>query len=184
MRIAISGTHSIGKTTLARWISRTFDIPYIGEQARHLLETKYHFSEVERNLELFKNFQRDILHGQISTETAHNTFVADRPVLDSAVYVKERLIKERDADTDYWHSYYDKVLKWMRMNYDVVFFLRYDDNFFEDDGYRNVNKFYMSVIDEMLHYLYLIHFPSLVVEVNTPRWEERKAIVEETLEEM
>lgn len=185
MQIAVSGTHSIGKTTLTKYISELLNVPIIGEQARELLERKYVFKEVDQSIEKFKQFQSDILEAQVSLEhdyrKAGKSFVVDRTPMDSLAYVRERLTSERDLDVDYYKSYRRKVLSFMRNNlYNRVYFIRYNSIFHEDDGNRNLNPFLMETIDSIMDSEFKSSRVPLL-EISTTVWEARQELVKTDL---
>lgn len=89
MRIAITGTHGTGKTTLAQTLSARTGLPLIAEQAR-LVAAEMGLTDcgpLLRSPELAKAFQWKILEYQIAEQIMHpKGFVADRSTLDSIAY--------------------------------------------------------------------------------------------------
>lgn len=185
MQIAVTGTHSVGKTTLTKLISDMLKIPVIGEQARELLLTKYNFEEVDKDLKVFKLFQSDILDSQIKLEEefrkAGESFVVDRTPLDSLAYVRERLTASRDKDMQYYYAYRNKVSSFMKRNhYNRIYFIRYDKIFNEDDGLRNLNPLLMETIDSIIDSeLKTLSTLSIREIRTTERWERADLIQED-----
>lgn len=189
MKIAVSGVHGCGKTTLVNWIAEEYGLKVLGEQARQLLETRYSFDEIERDIDTFKAFQSEIIKNQFHEEKIlqDENYVVDRSAMDSLIYVKERLSKERSHDVGYGKWYEDQV-KQMMGNYDLVFLIRYNPYFEqvpEGDQYRNGNYFYLDLLDRLLHSYYLDppgeEFRTNVMQISTPVWKERQQIVRSSL---
>ena len=191
IKIAVSGTHSIGKTTLVNWISQKFGLYPIGEQARSLLESDFKFHEVDSDLNIFMTFQQQIILNQIKEEQWNHSksFVVDRTPLDSLAYVLERFRRINLVEQYDWFvtNYMSLVWSYLeRTKYDVVFWLKYHPDFGDDDGNRNLKT--MENIDIILSDLYSsysLRFPSVqLVEIRTPMLEERKEIVQAIVEDL
>jgi len=157
MRIAVSGVHAIGKTSLVEWISKNYDIKMIPEQARYHLENGFPFSEVEKHLEVFKKFQLAVLEGQYTDlkSIGEAGFVMDRTPVDSLAYVEARLAAEKALDIPYFFSYEKEVAFIMKDAYDFIFFLPFN---LEDvgayynpkDEFRNLNPIYMKELSDLI----------------------------------
>lgn len=175
MRIAISGVHGIGKTTLLEKLALVFQLDIVEEKARSLLNAKFSFRQVEENIETFKIFQREIIDLQSKDEmTLRDEFISDRPFIDSFVYVKERFTKERHTDVQYFRSYRERVYSIMKGRYDIIFFLRPSDDPITQDGIRNVNPFYISAIDELLEREYQLNdWGAEIVEIKSDIFNTR-----------
>jgi len=91
LRIAITGAHGAGKTTLARALSEKLGLPLISEQAR-LAAGEMGITTCEellRNPELAREFQERVLDRQIRAQLAHpEGFISDRCTLDCIAYWK------------------------------------------------------------------------------------------------
>jgi nicotinamide riboside kinase len=89
LRIAITGAHGTGKTTLARALSEKLGLPLIAEQAR-LVAAEMGVKNCEdllRNPRLAREFQERVLEEQIRAQLAHpGGFVSDRCTLDCIAY--------------------------------------------------------------------------------------------------
>lgn len=90
MRVYLVGSHSTGKTTLARYISETYDIPMIAEVARAVLaEMEVPLEELRTDIDLVNEYQSLILSRQMLAEkSAGGSFVSDR-AFDNLAYAAE-----------------------------------------------------------------------------------------------
>lgn len=89
MRIAITGAHGTGKTTLAQALSEKLGLPLIAEQARLVAKRMgvKNCEELLRNPKLAREFQERVLEEQIRAQLAHpEGFVSDRCTLDCIAY--------------------------------------------------------------------------------------------------
>lgn len=91
MRIAICGTHSVGKTTLARALASRLSLPLIEEVARtaacHLRISSCR-ELAEGRLWRAALFQLHVFHLQLAQESEHKEFISDRSVIDVLAYSK------------------------------------------------------------------------------------------------
>ena len=126
MKIALIGSHGVGKTTLcfelaARLKRRNMDVEIVREVARSC--------PLPINLETTVEAQEWILHTQIALEieaaARHDVVLCDRSVLDNYCYLVHaagsRKIWERILDS--WIKTYDVLVHvplWVRPTYDGV----------------------------------------------------------------
>ena len=85
-RIAICGTHGIGKSVLSGYISEAFGYKHIPEIARELLEEKGKWWN-QLTKEGITFFQKAVFHSHMFMVQGESRFVADRSILDHMVYV-------------------------------------------------------------------------------------------------
>lgn len=76
MRLAVSGTHSVGKTTLIRELVKILHYPVISE-----ISSRYTFDQ-RKNPEIQKRMVRE----QIAAENEKTSFIIDRCILDYLTY--------------------------------------------------------------------------------------------------
>ncbi|SHE98786.1 Nicotinamide riboside kinase [Desulfofundulus australicus DSM 11792] len=90
-RIAITGAHGAGKTTLAKILSETLGLPLITERARVVARNMgiEHCRELIGNPVLALEFQEKVLEAQIRAQSEHpDGFVSDRSTLDCLAYLR------------------------------------------------------------------------------------------------
>jgi nicotinamide riboside kinase len=79
MKTYFIGSHSTGKTTLARYVSEQYEIPMITEVARMILsEKELHLDSLRTNLDLVDDYQSQIFFRQLGEEKDKKHFVSDR----------------------------------------------------------------------------------------------------------
>ncbi|NLK53114.1 MAG: ATP-binding protein [Syntrophomonadaceae bacterium] len=92
MRIAISGSHGVGKTTLSIALANATGIPRISEIARNVAQKQeYKTTEEIKNASLEDRivFQKAILLEQATQESLHRAgFISDRSIFDTIAYSK------------------------------------------------------------------------------------------------
>jgi len=74
------GAHSTGKTTLARWVSETYNIPMLTEVARLVLAQKEaDLEKLRTDMSAIGRYQQEVFHRQLTAEASMEApFVADR----------------------------------------------------------------------------------------------------------
>ena len=90
MRIYFVGAHSVGKTSLARYISQRFRIAMLGEIARVVAaEMEVTPARLASDLDVRAAYQKRVFHRQISVERrSGDEFIADR-AFDNLAYAAE-----------------------------------------------------------------------------------------------
>jgi len=144
MRIGITGTHGVGKTTLVNELEKYTDHQIIKEIARRYPRG------INENPVTEINRQLDIFHAQMEEELNNNIgFVSDRTTIDNAAYMIYTL---REYMNDL--SLKDIVLVinniYLAINnmseYDVIFYIPIEFPC-EDDGFRDTDEQYRQEID-------------------------------------
>lgn len=89
-RIYFVGSHSSGKTTLARWVANRYGLPLITEVARSVLaETETTLDAMRVDVERTSDYQRRVFARQLAAEAAQSSgFVSDR-AFDNLAYAAE-----------------------------------------------------------------------------------------------
>jgi nicotinamide riboside kinase len=138
LRIAISGAHGVGKSSLALLLATEVNLPLIEEVARTVAEkTGFHNTQevIDAHPLDKERFQNAVLSRQLNTEFQHGAqgFVSDRSVIDIAAYstwYKLPLAKKVRQN----------AVEYARNNYDLVFYIPLDERQAEDDGFRLVDR--------------------------------------------
>jgi adenylate kinase family enzyme len=87
-KIGICGAHGTGKTTLAKVISETYNLPIISQLMRNFWQ-EYGVMDFEKlPKDVRTTFQKESLLRQIDAEDSSDNFVTDRTVLDQIAYAK------------------------------------------------------------------------------------------------
>jgi nicotinamide riboside kinase len=89
VRIAITGTHGTGKTTLATELAQKLGLPLITEQARRVARVMgiVHARQLVKDKALARRFQKAVLREQIRAENdCPDGFISDRSTLDCWAY--------------------------------------------------------------------------------------------------
>lgn len=148
MRVAITGTHGVGKSTLALLLATELQLPLIEEIARAAAERMGYASTqqiVKANIIDKQRFQEAILSCQINAEFRHYAkgFVADRSVIDVAAYAAWYKLPEAIEMRKH-------AVEYARRNYDLLFYLPLGDWPAEDDGFRLTDRKSQEQIDALI----------------------------------
>jgi hypothetical protein len=132
LRIYIAGAHSTGKTTLARWIARTYKLPLVTEVARAVLaELEIPLETLRVDLDRTRTFQKEVFRRQAEMERlAGNRFVSDR-TFDNLAYACHHTLSLSEIARDL--TEYSVRLK---APGSLVFFVRPHHDLLKEDGVR------------------------------------------------
>lgn len=147
MRIAISGAHGVGKSTLAVLLSTELQLPRIDEVARKVaVEMEISPRQIRKtDMATRRRFQAEILKRQLLEEFRYQAtgFVSDRSVLDVIAYT-------------IWYKIPDakelqkNAVEYAKRNYDVIFYIPPSYMQLEDDGFRFIDQKSQEEIDKLL----------------------------------
>ena len=154
MKIFISGVSGVGKTTMAKQISKDYKIPFI-EGSSKVLWDKYN---IKSHIELIKktylepqfglDFQNELLDYRKNLIEKNDSFVSDRSPLDNLTYfllqVSDKLgsnetLKYIEKCNEAYPNKYIQV--YLGFNYNM------GKEFFENDGFRINNIYYQFMVD-------------------------------------
>lgn len=133
LRIYFVGAHSTGKTTLARWTAKQFDLPLVSEVVRSVLaEREIPLDRLKAQVELHGEVQQEIFDRQQQAEERIRTgFVSDRAI-DNLVYAADgTLIAGRLFRSEAFQRYVEHVRG------GLIFFTRPDRRLVANDGVRD-----------------------------------------------
>lgn len=140
LRIAIVGSQSTGKTTLATQLSKSLDIPLITEIAR-----RWNIEKVAQT-ELI-DIQKEMLKLQIEEESKHKKFISDRSTIDNLAYWVHNVAPIVDKNDTILYA--AKALS--NSNYYSHIFLLTPEFYPVNDGFRSVNIIYQLQIAETIN---------------------------------
>lgn len=155
MKLGISGSHSTGKSTLAKKLAKELSLPIVTESAR-----SFEIHKVS-SIEKYSEIQIKILQKQIQEELKYDKFVTDRTVIDNLAYWMSICSNSAsDSDNEYYictvlnHlSNYDKFI-YVPINLPVV-----------DDGFRFISKPFQENIDDIIRTLLILYTDFIKVDV-------------------
>ena len=149
LKIVVIGSHSTGKTTLARMLSKKFSIPMISEAARKFDKEKIsNISSKE-----YINIQKQILDMQLEEESLRNEFISDRSTIDNAAYwIHNCSNNVKDIENI---NYIDKAIKNIP-NYTHIFLL-IPEFYPISDNFRDTNIVYQLQIAEIIHTILVMY---------------------------
>lgn len=177
MRIYFVGSHATGKTTMARYVSRTYGLPMITEVARAVLaEMEMSIDTIRADIGLVNEYQTRIFQRQVEVEHAkQGGFVSDR-AFDNLAYAAEHACVVADLlDSETFRDY----MHWVGKG--VVFFLRPHPALVRADGIRAGLDWESVVrIDGMVKLL-LEQFRMRYLPIDSLNMQERVRAVEYVL---
>lgn len=194
MRVAISGTHSQGKSTFCRdFLSchpeyKFEDEPYRAIKDKHEILFGDHQTQHHVNLQLEHCIR------QVKKYQQGDCVIFDRPPSDYIPYSDYTAQNARtDIDSNYVRSLYDKVKPVMSL-LDLIVFIPMTDEYkieLEDDGHRPIDDFYRNWVDEAFKAMYRENYhqilpsdkPPCVVEITGPR-EQRVTQLKRIIEHL
>ena len=132
VRIYLVGSHSTGKTTLARWIRDRYGVPMISEVARGVLaEMESRLDQIRSNLEVVDRYQIQVFERQIAAEREQlASFVSDRAFCNLAYAAHHSTVLARLCAQQSFIDYMNSVRE------GIVFFVRPHRELLAEDGVR------------------------------------------------
>lgn len=178
MRVYFVGSHSTGKTTMARYTAQQHGLSLLTEVARLLLAEKEITLEALRSdIQAVNAYQRSVLERQITEESKKEHFVSDRS-FDNLAYAAMHTTVLRGVIRDHaLEEYVDRL----REDNVAIFFIRPSKQLICNDGVREKVEWddlirIDAVIKFMLEMWGLKYF-----QINTPSMQERIRLVDAVL---
>ena len=140
MRVALSGSAGIGKTTLARQLAEYYRVPLIAEGVREYLREKGLTLQEARALSLY-DFQTAIWQRHSYLTQTHSDFIADRSFVDFLVYASYHISPEAN-----WLPEYINDVASHAFDYDLIIILPFGNFPLVSDGTRETNSLYQRDI--------------------------------------
>lgn len=152
--ITFLGPSGIGKTTMAKWVSETYDIPFVTGSYSDLVPSTRKLSHKEMmELDTHTQLNQDLelIRARVNSYKAHrNGMVSDRSLIDVFAYALLKYsnkVPTCDIDT---------IQDWVSMNLylvDLIIFMPYsigDHWAFEDNGKRVVNPYFQAMVSTIM----------------------------------
>jgi predicted ATPase len=155
IRVYIAGAHSTGKTTLARWVSKTYGLPLVTEVARAVLaENEITLEALRTDIERTADFQAEVFKRQAEAEErAGPRFVSDR-AFDNLAYAASHTVALSRIMATGVKKYADRL----KRSGSIVFFVRPHRELLVCDGTRERLDWEEIVrIDGMIRMLFELH---------------------------
>ena len=177
MKIYFTGAQSVGKTTLANYVSKTYNLTILPECARMVLaEKELQIDKLRSDIDIVNLYQETVFNRQFDEESKLNSFVSDRSVIDSLAYSAQhaRILPKLLLDNRL-KSYIENL------NKSIIFFVRPSKIIMKNDGVREqVNWENIISIDGMIKFA-LEMFEVKYFQINTDSMQERTRYIDNVL---
>lgn len=176
MRIYFCGSHSTGKTTLARYVSDRWKIPMISEVARTVMaKNEKSLAEIRADIKMVNIYQETVFKNQLELEKGKTDFVSDRCGLDALAYTAEHSSILNDHFCSPETLEYTETLKKQDA---VVFFVRPSKETVKADGVRE-ELTWEGIIRIDSHVKFMLQgFRIPHIQISTANMQERVGLVE------
>jgi nicotinamide riboside kinase len=177
MKIYFIGAHSVGKTTLTRYVNKKYNIPILPEIARLVLaQEELNVDSLRSDILVVNSYQTEIFNRQLLEESKLVDFVADRSLLDCIAYSAQHSIITNELIQRPEFEQYINDLKDA-----IIFFVRPSKATLKNDGVREqLNWDAVVSIDAMLKLLLEI-YSIKYYQINTDSMQERIRIIDNIL---
>ena len=178
MRIYFIGSHASGKSTLCRYVSTKYNLPFITEVARKVLsEKELNVDTLRYDMEIVDDYQEQIFQRQIEEENKFDNFVSDRS-FDCLAYAAQHSRNfSQLINSSNFINYIDKIKK----SNSFIFFVRPSKSTLKQDGVReSLNWDGIIAIDAMVKML-LHMYDIKYFQINTDNMQERVNLIDAVL---
>lgn len=179
MKVYFCGSHSVGKSTLTKYVSNQYKLPMISETARMILsEQELQVDILRCDLEISNNYQRKIFERQLLEEKKYPSFVSDRSLLDIFAYTAQHTsILPELFNRPELVSYIDSL----KLPDVFLFFVRPSKATLRPDGVReSLNWDGVVAIDAQIK-LIMEMFGIRYFQINTDNMQERIKLINSVL---
>ncbi|MBU0470731.1 MAG: AAA family ATPase [Nanoarchaeota archaeon] len=171
MKIAITGTHSTGKTTLAHACSESLGLHFVrGDTIKDTVEKLFPGKKLDQlSAEESWTLERVGLSNRIDAEQQHDEFVSDGCTINSVAYALMEC-----GDTVETRDGFDEFQRTALSNANAYTHLIYlpPEISLEDDGFRPLSNGFRHGVDERIHTL-LQEFPFYAITGTVDRRVEQ-----------
>ena len=177
MRAYFSGSHSTGKSTLARHVSKQYSLPLVFESSRQILsEQELQIDSLRCDLDVADRYQQQVFDRQLSEEQKYSSFVSDRSIIDILAYsgqhtrILPRLMRS------------PQLLQYINeLRHQFIFFVRPSQAILRPDGVReSLDWNGIVAIDAQIKLLYRM-FDLPYIQISTDSMQERVLIIDSVL---
>jgi nicotinamide riboside kinase len=178
MRVYFIGSHSTGKTTIARYVADKYKIPLLNEVARQVLaERELSMDKLRCDMNGVDSFQKEVFLRQIKEEKERDNFVSDRS-FDNLAYAAQHASVLREVLSDKrLGSYLDRL----RQKDSYLFFVRPSKSTMINDGVREQVEWEGIVaIDAMVKFM-LEMWDLRYMCLSSPNMQERVRTIDAVL---
>lgn len=156
MKIALTGSSSTGKTTVAKRLMADQGFvgivgEFITEDARSLLSSLGHQSMDEMSRDELRQFQKQYLNQKATNEDGRSSFLVDRSFVDVAAYW---LVRDSYDLPVVEQDRFEERCRELANSYDLHVYFPNDQIPFSSDGYRSENlDFHQRIADKIVELL-------------------------------
>lgn len=143
MKIALTGSGSTGKSTLASAVHDAYGVPVIPEFAREVIKEMGYSTIKELPPERSYDFQMRVLGKKIQAEDAAESFIGDRCTVDALAYFLRWTA--RDATKEQAEDYIGTCVAQLQ-KYTHIIVLPWNSLPLVEDGFRSVRPYYQYSI--------------------------------------
>jgi predicted ATPase len=151
MKIAFTGAGGTGKTTMAKYVSETWGIPYVGSVAREVaadMGIENESAQAEMSEQALFEYQHAIYLRRQAKIAKYPHFVTDRLALDNYVYALRRCGK---ALTEEVRKEWQEGIEADLYGMDLVFYCPAGMFSLVDDGMRQTDVAHAHLIDNAIY---------------------------------
>lgn len=173
MRIGVTGAHGTGKTTLSKYFAGKQQFHYLPEAPFQAFQAGFTMNEesgLDSELWIFgKQAEMEIRHG--------DNWVADKCFIDLLAYARYLFPKDNDL-----HNVLLRVATPYIKRYELVIYLPTGEFPIEDDGYRSLDPVFQQAIDrEIVTIMGELSIPHHRIVGNIPeRFDQVMTLIKKT----
>jgi nicotinamide riboside kinase len=175
MKVYFIGSHSTGKTTMARYVSKKYGLPLLNEISRTVMaEMEIPMEALRADMETVDTYQKNIFKRQIDAEEGRDDFVSDRSFCNLAYACNHANVFKELFEDPRLHQYVDGL----RENDVVMFFIRPCRETMVNDGMRERVEWDGIVRIDAMVKMMLEMWGLRYFQVSTPSMQERVRLVD------